>query len=134
MFPPEKFPGFRVEPAPAPPGILLWDGGCGLCSKSILLLRRYARLALPDAPIQSYPGQLPDVGDQVVWVDAQGQIFGGTRAIAAALACAGHPTLARMLTLPLLNRLFRAIYRVVVRHRHRLDARACPTRQDSSKD
>lgn len=87
-------------------------------------------MAVPDAPIQGYPGQLPDVGDQVVWVNAQGQIFGGTRAIAAALACSGHPILARVLTLPLLNRIFQAGYRVVVRYRHRLGAGTCPTPQD----
>jgi predicted DCC family thiol-disulfide oxidoreductase YuxK len=134
MFPPEEFPEFRVEPPPSPPGILLWDGGCGVCSKSVLLLRRHARVGIPDAPIQSYPGQLPDVGDQVVWVDAQGQIFGGTRAIAAALSSSGHPALAGVLAAPLLNPVFRAIYRVVVRYRHRFGAGGCSTPRDPSGD
>ncbi|MBA3973465.1 MAG: hypothetical protein C0504_04510 [Candidatus Solibacter sp.] len=134
MFPPEVFPDFNADPPPAPPGVLLWDGGCGLCSKSVLLLRRYARAAVPDAPIQSHPGQLPDVGDQVVWIDAQGRVFGGTRAIAAALACAGHPALAGALTAPLLNVAFRSIYRVVVRYRHRFGAGGCSTPRDLSGD
>lgn len=91
-------------------------------------------MAVPDSPIQSYPGQLPDVGDQVVWVDAQGQILGGTRAIAAALACSGHPALARVLAAPLLNVAFRAIYRVVVRYRHRSGAGGCSTPREMSGD
>lgn len=131
MLPPEEFPGFRVDPAPTPPGILLWDGGCGFCSKSVVLLRRYARVAVPDAPIQSFAGQLPDVRDQVVWVDVQGHVFGGTRAIAAALACSGHRSLATFLTLRPLNPVFRVLYRLIARHRHRFGAGGCTISKDS---
>lgn len=125
MLPPEEFPGFKVHPPPAPPGILLWDGDCGFCDRSVRLLRRIARTPILEAPLQSFEAPMPEIGDQLAWVTAGGHVFGGVRAIAKALSATGRPALATVLTLPFLYTVFRVIYRAVARNRHRLGAGRC---------
>jgi predicted DCC family thiol-disulfide oxidoreductase YuxK len=125
MLPPEEFPAFKVHPPPALPGILLWDGDCGFCQRSVRFLRRIARSPIPETPLQSFHSPMPDIGDQIAWVTAAGQVFGGVRAIAKALSSAGRPVLAAVLTLPVLYTVFRTVYRVVARNRHRLGSQRC---------
>lgn len=125
---PETFPHGRALHLR---NVLLWDGACGFCARSVQWLHRHSRVAIETRPVQSVLADLPaDVcvtaERQVLWVGANGQVEGGSRAIIAALRAAGRPGWA--LALRLLQPFTRWGYRLVARHRGRLGTPACGLR------
>lgn len=125
---PERFPGVTVPGLRGP--VLLWDGDCGFCARMLARLTRLARHPLADAPYQSVRDRLPPEilrwsEHQMHFVDARGNITGGSLALIEALRAAGRPGLAASL------RLFRPLtwagYRIAARARGHFSggARSC---------
>lgn len=117
---PETFPHCR---AGLLRNILLWDGACGFCARSVQWLHRHSRTTIQTCPVQSVltdlPAEVRTTADrQVLWIDADGRVAGGSRAVIAALRAAGRPGWA--LALRLLQPFTRWGYRLVARHRGRL--------------
>ena len=131
MLPPETFPGIR-HPAPPPHPILLWDGQCGFCAASVRCFRRLARRPAPDAPVQLWLASLPEPArvtalQQVLYLQPDGTLSGGVRALRHALKDAGRPRLAALLAHPVVYPFARGAYRLTARFRRLWpSAAACP--------
>lgn len=131
----ESFPEIRIEPAPER-GLLLYDGECGFCTRSVRLLERFARKPFTKRPASEVLSRLPDevartVAGQMLWLEPDGTVWGGSQALLRALRATGWPGLAFLLGNPLVRPLTRAAYRLVARLRHRLSPATCelPTRR-----
>lgn len=114
-----------ISGPPPPEGLLLWDGGCGFCAKSVALLQKIARKRVPERPVQTYldrlgPEAVRSARDQVLWVDPDGNVSGGVVAVAHALRAAGRPSLAALLGLPMVRPAAAMVYRLIARNRHRM--------------
>lgn len=129
--PPERFP-FVKHPHPPMRPILLWDGECGFCARSVAWFHRLARREVATGPVQPLLHTLPEsvratALRQVLLLDTNGEISGGILAIARALALANRPGLSRLLTFPLLYPFFRVGYRLIARLRFLFPSpNACP--------
>lgn len=122
------------------PGVLLYDGDCGFCTTTALTLERQLGAAgvivrpwHPDDERRF--GVTPAAADlEIHWVDRLGGVFGGADAVLAWWRTGRGiwPVLGRLLTVPPLNLLTRAGYRIIARNRHQLPgataACAVPTR------
>ena len=92
---PEEFPGLRA-PAPGSQGLLLWDGDCRVC-------RALAKSCeLPNRSYQSALALLPEevratAPDQMIWIEPDGSILGGSRAWLRVLDLEGHTMAAALL-------------------------------------
>ena len=83
--PRESFPEIRITPAPER-GLLLYDGDCGFCSRSVRLLERFARKPFEKRPSREVLAALPDevartVSGQMLWLTPDGSIWGGSQAL-----------------------------------------------------
>jgi len=130
MPPRESFPGIRIAPAP-PRGLLLYDGECGFCSRSVRTLERLARRTFDKRPSRDVLAQLPEpvsrtVSGQMLWLEPDGSVWGGSQALLRALRASGWPAVAWLLGNPLVRPFTRAGYRLVARLRHRLAPAVCP--------
>ncbi|MGJ5818347.1 thiol-disulfide oxidoreductase DCC family protein [Paludibaculum fermentans] len=122
---PETFPGCRVS---AVRNVLLWDGDCGFCAASVEWLHRHSVHPISAQPVQSLLSELPDsvratALQQVLWIDAGGEVLGGSRAVTAVLRASGHRGEAAILQA--LQPVTRWVYRLIVRHRAHLGPAAC---------
>jgi predicted DCC family thiol-disulfide oxidoreductase YuxK len=131
----ESFPDIRL--APLERGMLLYDGECGFCSRSVRLLERVARRPFEKRPSSEALAQLPaevaaTAQAQMLWRDADGTLWGGSEALLRALQAAGWPGVAWVLGNPLVRPFTRAGYRLIARIRHRLGAPVCALRPGSS--
>ena len=131
-------PGGRVPrtgrplPTALPERLVLFDGVCGLCNRSIQwLVSKDDRRVLRYAPLQgdtanrlrqSWPDSFPEVHDTVLFVDTSGEdvrILVRSRAVLAILRAIGRaPTTTRLLSwipAPVLDLGYRALS--VVRYR-----------------
>lgn len=110
---------------------LVFDGDCAFCTTSATwVAERLARRDGTDPVL--VPWQFTDLAAigttsertqrEVLWVDLDGQIFGGAAAFAAWLRYRGGPAalLGRAMTLPMVRTLTAAAYRLVARNRSRL--------------
>jgi len=127
--PRESFPEIRITPAP-PRGLLLYDGECGFCSRSVRMLERLARRPFDKRPSREVLGQLPEaaartVSGQMLWLEPDGTIWGGSQAVLRALRACGWPAVAWLLGNPPVRPFARAGYRLVARLRHRLAPTIC---------
>lgn len=127
---------------PAP--ILLYDGACGLCARSVqFILARDAggslRFATLDSTCsRSLAARHPELEhvDSVVWVDTRAdRVWTRSAAAIRALAYLGGPwRLVRLALLvpPVIRDL---VYRLVAAHRHALSAETClvPTAAERSR-
>ena len=116
----------RTEPLPRR-DLLIFDGTCGFCTRSVMLLDRPLgiRVAsipaqwLTDAEIALLGTTRAACAEAVVFVDAAGGVSSGADALNALFR--GHPLLgapvALAMRLPPLLRFERAGYRWVARHR-----------------
>lgn len=125
----ESFPEIRIQPAPAR-GVLIYDGECGFCSRSVRLLERFARQPFEKRRSREISTALPDevartVAGQMLWLEPDGTIWGGSQALVRALRATGWPALAFVLGNPVLRPVTRAVYRLVARLRHRLAPSMC---------
>jgi predicted DCC family thiol-disulfide oxidoreductase YuxK len=109
--------------------VLVYDGDCAFCSRSVRVLERIG----PDAQMVAW--QSADLGelglteqqanDAVQWVEADGTIRSGHAAIAAALMAAGPiwQVAGRALLLPGVSWIAAQAYRLVAANRGRLERR-----------
>ncbi len=125
----ESFPEIRIEPAPER-GLLLYDGECGLCSRSVRLLERFARHPFDKRPSREVLVSLPEeiartVSGQMLWLAPDGTVWGGSQALLYALQATGWTWIACLLGNPLVRPFTRVGYGIVARFRHRLGVPAC---------
>jgi predicted DCC family thiol-disulfide oxidoreductase YuxK len=109
------------------PGILFFDGECGMCTRSEELLMRLNRTGnLHTEPLQR-PGAAERLGIQpsnllesVQWLDGSGAVYAGAEAVNAALATAIGTRLPLLLyRVPGVRFLQDVLYRWVATHRYR---------------
>lgn len=112
--------------------VLIYDGGCGFCTRSARWIERRFR---PGSPARVAPWQEvdlaalglteADVRAAAWWVDEGGRRRRGHAAIAAGLrACrGGWRAVGAVLALPLVSTLAGAVYAWVARNRHRIPTR-----------
>jgi predicted DCC family thiol-disulfide oxidoreductase YuxK len=107
--------------------VLIYDGDCAFCTSCARLVENRIR---PRAAVE--PWQFADLGrlgvtaeqatEAVQWVEADGRVSSGHRAIAAMLRTAGpfYRLLGGFLLLPGVSQLSAVAYRLVAANRHRL--------------
>jgi predicted DCC family thiol-disulfide oxidoreductase YuxK len=107
-------------------GVLVFDGDCGFCTRSVRLLERIG----PDADI--VPFQTTDLAalglterraaDAVQWVGTDGAVRSGHAAVAGALETAGPVwrMAGRAMLAPGVSRVAARVYRLVAANRGRL--------------
>jgi predicted DCC family thiol-disulfide oxidoreductase YuxK len=127
--PRESFPEIRIVPAPER-GLLLYDGECGFCSRSVRLLERFARKPFEKRPSREVLDTLPDevartVSGQMLWLAPDGTIWGGSQALLHVLRATGWSWIAFWLGNPFVRPFTWAGYRLVARLRHRVGAPVC---------
>jgi predicted DCC family thiol-disulfide oxidoreductase YuxK len=125
----ESFPEIRIEPAPAR-GLLIYDGECGFCLRSVRLLERLARRPFDKCPARELPTALPDeaartVSEQMLWIEPDGSVWGGSQALLRVLRATGWLAVTNALGNPVLRPVTHAVYRMVARLRHRLAPGVC---------
>lgn len=108
-------------------GVLFFDGACGMCTRSKDFLLKLDRIGdLRTEPLQRAgtaerlgvsPGQLME---QIWWLDASGQVYGGAEAANAAVSAAVGTKLPLLVyRVPGMRSVQDAIYRWVADHRYR---------------
>jgi predicted DCC family thiol-disulfide oxidoreductase YuxK len=110
--------------AAAVPELLLWDGTCGFCRRSVeALLRRdtghlFRALPYQEAPSPPMTPELRAACARAFHVVTQdGRVLGAGRAALHVLARLGHPRLAQLLSLPPLVWAVELGYWLVARNR-----------------
>jgi predicted DCC family thiol-disulfide oxidoreductase YuxK len=110
------------------PGVLFFDGACGMCTRARNLLVRLNRTG----GVETEPFQragtaerlgIPHsrLGESVWWLDATGAVYGGARAVNAALSAAlGTRLPVWLYRVPGMRFVQEAAYRWVATHRHRI--------------
>ncbi len=121
----------RPDPAAVPPhGVLVYDGGCGFCTRTArfaaVRLRPaaggYAVTAYQDADLPSLGLTARECEESVRWVAGDGSRYAAQDAIARALLASrawARPAGALLLARGV-NQVVGVVYRWVSRHRHRL--------------
>lgn len=106
--------------------VLLFDGECGFCRRSVRIMREHITCCPNAVPYQSIDvrafGLTPEqCAAAVQYVDDAGRTRGGADAVARVLVDAGLPwsPLGRLMSLPGAIHLARAAYRWVATHRSR---------------
>jgi len=109
-------------------GTLIFDGKCGMCTRSrdlVVRMDRHGRVAA--VPLQR-PGTAEWLGvtpqalaESAWWLDASGELYRGAEAVNATLSAAIGSRLPLMVyRLPGIRQIQDAVYRWVSTHRHRL--------------
>ncbi|KAA2262229.1 DUF393 domain-containing protein [Solihabitans fulvus] len=108
-------------------GTLIFDGGCGFCTRSRNLLTRLDRhgrvgtVPFQEDGVEERTGLRPDqLAASVWWLDADGGRCGGAEAVNSALSAALGTRLPLLVyRLPGMGRLQEAVYRWVAANRYR---------------
>ncbi|MEV4947673.1 DUF393 domain-containing protein [Streptomyces sp. NPDC053755] len=107
--------------------VLLFDGDCGFCGRSIEVLRRTVRPRVDLVPWQCADlaalGVTEDRADrEVLWISPAGTVLGGPRALSAVLMSGRRRWwgLGLVLRLPPVAWPARGVYRVIAKNRHRM--------------
>jgi len=107
--------------------VLLYDGDCGFCSRSVSWLERHKLLGVPARTWQSRPDdELPvpieRLEHEVVLAGGSGPILGGADALAAVVRRSNSPWrfIGSALALPPVRPVARLVYRAVARNRYRM--------------
>lgn len=117
--------GTNVRPAA---GILIFDGDCGFCTWAAEWTRRRLSPGAVVEPwqwvadLEAYGLTRDDVSTAVYWIDPDGAVHRGDKAVAASLRAmrAGWRFLGAVLSMPPIRWLAAAGYWVIARNRHRL--------------
>lgn len=119
---PEELVGAHVDDSLK--STLLWDGECGLCGRSVDFLRAFARRPVRVEPFQqvaNLPRSIRQWSDrQMHWIDEEGRVFGGSRALIEVLDAAGHGLLAAILESSVVRPFVWLGYRLVAENRSRI--------------
>jgi predicted DCC family thiol-disulfide oxidoreductase YuxK len=108
-------------------GVLFFDGACGMCTRSRDFLLKLDRTgALRTEPLQR-AGTAERLGissdhlmEQIWWLDASGEIYGGAEAANAAVSAAVGTSLPLLVyRVPGMRSVQDAVYRWVAEHRYR---------------
>jgi predicted DCC family thiol-disulfide oxidoreductase YuxK len=96
----------------------------------VRLLERFARRPFEKRPSREVLATLPDevartVSGQMLWLEPDGTVWGGSQALLYALRATGWSWIAILLGNPLVCPLTRAGYRAIARLRHRLAPAVC---------
>jgi len=123
--PPEHLPELVVA---SPRAVLLWDGTCGFCANSVKRFQWYARLPVAVRPRQEVSAALPvevleKMAGQILWIAADGSVYGGSEAMIHALRAAGRGGTAAMMQA--CQPFTRLVYHWVARHRHWFGSPVC---------
>jgi len=116
---PEAFPGVTI-PHADPRGTLLYDGDCGFCTRAAEKVRTPARLSFQQARAWLPPEAARTTPHQMLWIEPDGSIWGGSRALVKMLRRTGRPFLAALLGNPLMRPFTWLGYRLAARWRYRL--------------
>ncbi|GAA5013383.1 polyprenol phosphomannose-dependent alpha 1,6 mannosyltransferase MptB [Actinopolymorpha pittospori] len=109
------------------PPILLYDGDCAFCTRSVDVLERWTHTRAQLLPWQF--ADLAAVGTtqaraerEVLWVGQDGRIDGGAQAVARLLlhARGGWSVLGALLRVPPVRWIAHVVYRAIANNRHRL--------------
>lgn len=109
------------------PGILFFDGACGMCTRAVDFVLRFNRTGeLRTEPLQG-PGVVERLGispsqllESTRWLDASGAVYSGAEAMNAAVSAAIGTRLPLVLyRIPGIRYIEDAIYRWVAGHRYR---------------
>lgn len=109
------------------PPILLYDGDCAFCTRSVDVLERWTHTRAQLVPWQF--ADLAAVGTtreraerEVLWVGQDGRIDGGAQAVARLLlhAGGGWSVLGALLRVPPVRWIAHVVYRAIADNRHRL--------------
>lgn len=108
--------------------LLVYDGDCGFCTRSVFLARRLpARVRWAAEPWQDLDlSALRTTQDrarhEVLWVDERGRVFGGAAAVAELLRGTRAPWswVGTLMSVPVLRSMAEWAYRRVAHNRHRL--------------
>lgn len=131
--------GIRNERNGAPDGgVLVYDGDCGFCTKSVEWLARKNLLGYPARAWQNFDQRklpaTPEVLQTKVVLDRPGYApLGGADAFAACTRASSSPFrwLGGIMGLPMVRWFARTVYRVVARNRHRMPGSSGTCRIDS---
>lgn len=110
-----------------PTGTLFFDGGCGMCTRSVDLLLRFDRTGrIRTEPLQG-PGVAERLGiapdsllESIRWLDASGAVYSGAEAANAAFSAAvGTSITLGIYRIPGIRFVEDFIYRWVADHRYK---------------
>lgn len=115
------------------PGVLVFDGDCGFCERSVDRLARVSRTAAGRVPWQQADLSALSLTEEqchhaVQWVGGRGR-SSGAQALAD-FAASGRPgarRAARLVVNPVTRPVADALYRAVARNRYRLGSATCGT-------
>jgi alpha-1,6-mannosyltransferase len=114
------------QPAQKQP-VLIYDGDCAFCTRSARVIERWIPT---NAKIE--PWQFADLAalgtdesraqDEVLWIDVDGQVYGGAQAVARLLVGAGGAWVVAgtLMRVPPISWIAHVVYRVVAANRYRL--------------
>ncbi len=106
--------------------VLIYDGDCGFCTRCVRIAEtlpvRMRAVPWQEADLTAYRTTTARAQHEVLWVAADGRVFGGAAAVAAMLRAAALPwrVLGHLLALPGVRTLAEWAYRWIAEHRHRL--------------
>lgn len=106
--------------------VLVYDGDCGFCTKSVRLAERMPTrceiVAWQHADLAALGTTQERAEQEVLWVATDGRVYGGADAVAMLLRdCGGlYALLGTGLRLPVVRSVARRLYQVIADNRHRL--------------
>ncbi len=132
---PEEFDGVKIADTSLRES-LLWDGDCGFCGAMVGRLQRLARRPFQERPSRTVEEKLPDevrraAREQMHWIDADGAVTGGSRALVELLDASGRKSVAALLDSPPCRPFAWLGYRLVARHRDKAARLAGQPRSNS---
>jgi len=116
-----------VSSTPPTDPVLVYDGDCAFCARSVRFIER--RIARHPRVVAWQLTDLEPLGltaemceTAVQWVDVDGTVVSGHRAVARTLVHGGGfwKVLGRFIVMPGVDRIAAAVYRWVAKNRHRM--------------
>lgn len=115
-----------MTPTPLAP-ILIYDGDCAFCSSTIRLIKQLMPQHPPMEPFQflrteDYGLTRQKCGEEIKYVNANGQVYGGEAAFKNFFRDAGKAwkLIALIMSVPVVQQVSGLVYRWVARNRHKL--------------
>jgi predicted DCC family thiol-disulfide oxidoreductase YuxK len=106
--------------------VLIFDGDCGFCTRSVNVLKRLPIdaevTAFQFADLELYGTTEERASYEVLWVDRSGRVYGGAQAIARLLVYAGgiYAVAGHLLRTPPLRWMATGVYRMIANNRQRM--------------